>query len=188
MSPERFRGRADLTLSAEGKRQVEAAGERLARDFHIGAIFTSPLKRCLETSAIVETATGLAPRSAPELNDIDYGAWTGRVQAEMAAEQPEAWRLWRESPERVRFPNGEGLHDVIQRVAGLLTRLSDPSSGAVTALITHDSVIRAVVIYALGLQPSLYHRLRVSPASLTELSLVEPLATLVRLNDTGHLS
>src|SRR6516164_1934662 len=102
MSPERFRGRADLKLSEEGKRQVEAAAERLARDFfHIGAIFTSPLKRCLETAAIVETATGLAPRSAPELNDIDYGAWTGRVQAEMAAEQPDAWQLWRESPERV---------------------------------------------------------------------------------------
>ncbi len=187
MSPERFRGRAELELSEEGRRQVEAAAQRLAHGFHIAAIFTSPLKRCLDTAAAVEKTTGLAPRPAPELIDIDYGVWTGRVQAEMEAEQPDAWRLWREAPERVRFPDGEGLGDVIARVGALLARLSDPASGTCTALVTHDSVIRAAVIYALGLAPSFYHRLKVSPASLTELSLLEARPVLVRLNDTGHL-
>lgn len=187
MSPERFRGRAELALSDEGRHQAEAAAARLARAFHLGAIFTSPLRRCVDTAACVEHATGLAPRPAPELIDMDYGEWTGRVQAEMAAEQPEAWRLWRETPDRVRFPNGEGLGDVLTRAAALLSRLSDPGSGTTTLLVTHDSVIRALVIHAMGLSPSIYHRLKVSPASLTELSMVEGHPVLVRFNDTGHL-
>ena len=98
MFPERFRGRADLALSAEGERQAELAAARIARGWAIGGIFTSPLKRCVQTASYLETITGLAARPASELIDIDYGSWTGKVQSEMASEQPEAWALWRDQP------------------------------------------------------------------------------------------
>jgi probable phosphoglycerate mutase len=187
MTPERFRGRADLALSVDGERQASAAAARVAAEFAISAIYASPLRRCVETAAFLEADTGIAPKLAGELVDIDYGDWTGRLQSDMAAEQPEAWEMWREAPERVRFPHGEGLSDVLARAGGLFSRLARSRPGSCTALVTHDSVIRAFVIQALGLQPSLYHRLKVSPASLTELTLVDGRATLTRLNDIGHL-
>jgi probable phosphoglycerate mutase len=44
ISPERFRGRADLVLTAEGRRQAAAAARRIQASWTAVAVYTSPLK------------------------------------------------------------------------------------------------------------------------------------------------
>jgi probable phosphoglycerate mutase len=48
-SEDRFSGRTDIELSAEGRFQANRLSERLA-DNHIIAIFTSPMKRTFDTA------------------------------------------------------------------------------------------------------------------------------------------
>jgi probable phosphoglycerate mutase len=43
ISPERFRGRADLLLTAEGRRQTEAVASRIQVSWNPAAVYTSPL-------------------------------------------------------------------------------------------------------------------------------------------------
>ena len=77
ISPERFRGRVDLTLTAEGQRQAELTAHRIHATWRPAAVFTSPLGRCRATAAVIATPLGLSPRPLDGLIDIDYGEWQG---------------------------------------------------------------------------------------------------------------
>ena len=46
---DRFRGRADLALNEEGLHQAAAAGRRIAGQWQPAAVYSSPLRRAIET-------------------------------------------------------------------------------------------------------------------------------------------
>ncbi len=191
IKPARFRGRRDVPLSADGEAQAQAAAQRLARRSVLGggidAIYASPLVRCQQTASHVSQTTGLTPTTLPGLIDIDYGDWTWREHAEIAREAPDAWRVWKQAPELARFPGGESLQDLAARATGALRQVLEAHTGGTLVLVTHDAVVRVLVIETMGLGLNLYHRLKVAPASLSELCLPENAFELVRLDDTGHL-
>ena len=119
--------------------------------------------------------------------DIDYGDWTWRSHEEMVREQPELWRIWRETPDEMRFPGGESLADMTERATAAMRAAGEAAPDGCVALVTHDAVVRALAIQSMGLPLRLYHRLTVAPASITELDLVRAGPDLVRLSDTGHI-
>ena len=51
ISPERFRGRAELPLTETGHREADATAKRIAASWRPAAIYTSPLGRSVETGA-----------------------------------------------------------------------------------------------------------------------------------------
>ena len=53
ISPERFRGRADLELTPEGRRQAEATARRIRAGWTAAALYASPLSRCLTTAEAI---------------------------------------------------------------------------------------------------------------------------------------
>src|SRR5438874_711357 len=73
ISPERFRGRAELPLTETGHREADATAKRIAASWRPAAIYTSPLGRCVETGAAIGKAAGLTPSVVLRLNEIDFG-------------------------------------------------------------------------------------------------------------------
>jgi broad specificity phosphatase PhoE len=187
IKPARFRGRRDVPLSDLGERHVEAAARRIARDWRIEALYASPLQRCLATAAQISKTTGVEARPLEGLLDIDYGDWTWRTHEEAAREHPEAWKIWRETPDEMRFPGGESLAEMTERATAAMRAAAEAAPDGCVALVTHDAVVRALVIEQMGLSLRLYHRLTVAPASISELDLARAGPELVRLSDTGHI-
>lgn len=74
---ERFRGRADLSLNEVGLAQAEATARRIAAAWPASAVYSSPLKRAMETAKIIAEALALAVQPLAGLMDIDYGEWQG---------------------------------------------------------------------------------------------------------------
>ena len=84
-------GRTDLPLSEEGRTQIRALGETFAGR-RIEKIYTSPLKRCRESAAILQE---VIDRSIPievvdGLAEIDMGEWDGHSFDEIR-EQRSMW-------------------------------------------------------------------------------------------------
>ncbi|MDI6837348.1 MAG: histidine phosphatase family protein, partial [Rhizobiaceae bacterium] len=72
-----------VRLGPAGRKQAERLAERL-RGADIAAIHTSPRERCRETAEAIATACGLpAPQVAAELDEIDFGRWSGSTFAEL---------------------------------------------------------------------------------------------------------
>src|SRR5215470_1338017 len=102
--PKRFRGRAELALTAEGVQQAEALAQRIAREWKPVAVDTSALQRCVRTGARIAEACGVGAVALDGLMDIDYGDWQMRTDDEVAAAYPILYRRWHAAPQLARFP------------------------------------------------------------------------------------
>ena len=113
-------------LSERGRAAAQALGER-RRDDGIEVVFTSDLRRAVETAEIAFAGSGLPVRQDPRLRECNYGELNGRPVAELDAQ-----RLRRvETP----FPGGESYHDVVERTRSFLADLArdEPSRVLVIA-------------------------------------------------------
>jgi probable phosphoglycerate mutase len=185
--PERFRGRAELALTKKGVAQAEALAARIARAWKPAVVYTSALQRCVVTGTIIANVCGAKVIPLEGLMDIDYGAWQMRTHDEIKAEAPEAYRRWRTSPQRVRFPDGESLQDVVARTADVLRLVLERHPTDTVVMVGHDSVNRVILMQFLDQPLSAYGRLAQDPCTLNEVDVEGDDIHVRRINDTSHL-
>src|SRR5438046_8910100 len=107
----RYRGRRDIPLDAQGYQDAVDAARRLSA-VGLTAVYTGPLRRTIATAQIIADAAGVPDlRILHGLNNLDYGAWEGMTADEAAAYDPEAHAVYRPSPNEALCPQGERLLD-----------------------------------------------------------------------------
>ena len=134
----RFRGHSEVDLSPRGRRQAGALARNLPRSFPIGHVYSSPLPRCLETARPLAMALGLTVVVEPRLIDLDYGEWSGRQIAEVAEQFPGDYAAWLAGDLSLRFPGGELLQAVVERMQSFLDEVIECHEGEVVAMVTHN--------------------------------------------------
>ncbi|CRK57409.1 Probable phosphoglycerate mutase [Alloactinosynnema sp. L-07] len=118
-----------------------------------------PESRCAQTAA----ALGLSADPDDRLRDCDYGRWRGRTLDEVAAAEPDAVAIWLTDPGAAPH-GGETLLDLLDRVGGWL---DTPPDGRRTVAVTHPAVAKAMIVRALGADPSAFWRIDIAPLSRT---------------------
>jgi phosphoserine phosphatase len=187
ISPERFRGRADMPLSQLGVRQAAATAVRIAAGWRPVRVITSPMSRAIATGAAIAEATGAPAETSEALHDIDYGQWQWKTHEEVREASPVLFRLWFEEPQLVRFPGGEALQDVVARTADMMRRLTADASSDTFVLVGHDSVNRALLMQLIDQPLSAYWKLALSPCGITEIDIDGGKIRVLRVNETAHL-
>jgi len=185
-SGERFRGRVDLPLDDTGLAQAQALTRRLA-DHPIVAIYSSPLKRAVETARPTAQQLGLPVQPLPGIIDINYGDWQGLSPAEVARAYPDLYRRWLEKPHLVKFPHGESLRQVRLRGMAALKKVTARHEGRAVLLVAHQVVNKVLVCAMLGLDNSHFWRIRQDTACLNVFDYQDGVFTAVLINDTCHL-
>lgn len=176
-------GRAPgVHLSSAGVQQAQALARRLAGGA-LAALYTSPLERAAETAAAIGARLGLEARVAQELNEIDFGAWTGRTLAEL--DQIEAWRQFNHFRSTARIPDGESMVEVQARFLQLIERLTPAHPGDTVALVSHGDVIKAALAHYLGVHLDLFQRIEIAPASLSLVQLCPYGPKVLLVNGSG---
>jgi len=186
MSPERFRGRRDVDLSELGTRQAQATAQRIAREWHPVAIYTSPLRRCLQTAGAIGAACGLSASVLDDLNDVHYGDWEWHTHEEVRARWPELFECWFSAPQLVRFPQGESLQDLVARMANVLRLVRERHADQTVVVVGHSGGNRALLLQALDQPLSAYWRLGQDPCSVSDIELHAHSATVRRLNEISY--
>jgi len=187
ISPERFRGRAELPLSPQGRRQATATAEAIARRWNFAAVYTSPMGRAVETGETIAARRSLKTQPLPALNDIDYGQWQWKTHEEVQGSSPALFERWLNAPDMARFPGGESLADLTARAADAVRLMVDHYPDDVVIAVGHDSVNRAILMQALAQPLSAYWRLGQSPCGISEIEIVADRMRVVRMNETAHL-
>lgn len=142
----RYQGRLETPLSPLGQAQAQALAAALAgKDVH--RIISSPLSRCMQTALPLSVGTGIPIETEPLLLEIAHGTWEGRYRDEIAQNDPERYRTWREHPERVTFDGGESLAQVRARWDAFVARFEPREN---TVLYTHDIVVRIALLERAG--------------------------------------
>jgi broad specificity phosphatase PhoE len=167
----RLAGRDDnVHLSAAGRVQ----GQRLAHSLKrqgIGKIYSSPQPRARQTAEFLAELLGDSVKIAPQLDEIDYGEWTGRSFEELR--RLAQWRDFNSLRSCTRISGGELMIEVQARVLGLMASLCQRHPAMTVALVTHADVIRGALAHCLGMPLDLLLRLDISPASIS-MVVMEP--------------
>jgi broad specificity phosphatase PhoE len=173
----RFQGHTDRPLTAAGRRQAEALADELAASASLSAVYSSPLRRALDTAAVVGGRLGLTQVEVEDLREVDVGGWTGLSRSEVELRHPDAFKRWLEGGEG--WDDGESLTDMSMRVIRALERLAQAHPDEEILLVSHGGPIRAIHAAAAGMD--LYeHRKR---------HRVEPNAQLSRVAvEDGRIS
>jgi len=174
-------GRAPgIGLSARGRSEAEAAAERLAHA-GIAAIYASPLDRAQETAAIIGRRLELPVETNLELNELDFGEWTGQTFDEVRKHP--RWPEWAQHRSISCIPGGETMRDVQRRVVEALIEMREqhPDDGVV--VVSHGDVIRAALVFALGMPLDFYHRIEVATASLSTVRIDASGIRVIAINE-----
>lgn len=182
IDPPRFRGREDVTLSEQGRRQAQAAAAHVAAGWKPTIVYTSPLQRCVQTGQAVASACGISAEALAELNDIDYGAWQWQTHDEVRARWPTEFERWFSTPQRIRFPGGESLQDLDARVAEALRKILQRPATDTVVIVGHDSSNRVLLMQMLELPLSAYWRLAQDPCGLSQIEIDAARVQVVRIN------
>ena len=183
---ERFRGREDLLLNETGLRQAYAAAVHL-RDQPVAAIYSSPLKRTLETARVIANQKRLPVHPHGGLLDIDFGGWQGLNMAEARKQDAELFRVWQEEPHNVRFPGGEGLGDVRERATAAVDDLAARHPDETVVLVSHMVVCRVLMCAMLGLDNSHYWQVEQDLCAVNAFEVSGGSTTVTLVNETCHL-
>jgi probable phosphomutase (TIGR03848 family) len=177
-------GRAPgLHLSDDGRRQADAAAQRIARLKRVTAIYASPLERARETAMPIARARGLALRIERGLLELDVGGWTG-ARLDRLSKRPE-WSTVQRYPSGFRFPDGESFVEMQLRMTATLAHLVDRHRGEVVVAVSHADPIKAALAQALGMHLDLFQRLAVAPGSITTIAYGVLGPTVLGMNSLG---
>ncbi|HEY6740085.1 MAG TPA: histidine phosphatase family protein [Actinopolymorphaceae bacterium] len=165
---------ADGGLTEHGRAQAEQVARALAAlpgfDFH-AEIMSSPAKRSMETASVLASHLGLTVVADERLRNIDVGELDGRSDEE-------AWRTYTEIVERRwaagewsrRFPAGENLRNLSQRLRSALLQAARPEVGSQRGdvLIVGDGVaLRVALPYLIKNVEDAYPHDDMAPCAVT---------------------
>jgi broad specificity phosphatase PhoE len=180
-----FRGRADVGLNELGIRQAELLAKYLS-NWELEAIYSSPLKRALDTANTVARYQTATLRIAEGLTDIDFGKWQSLPEPEVRRLYPDLFDEWHNNPHKVRMPGGEGLEDVRMRAIEVVNSIISRHQGHVL-LVSHRVVLKVLVCHLLGLDNSHFWNIRQDVCGITIFNYADARFVLTRHNDTSHL-
>ncbi len=145
-------GQDDPVLSALGRQQAQAVARSLAGR-HIGAIYSSPLRRALETAAPLSELLGLDVRVLADLREVNLGTWEAGLVHQRISERDPVWdEVWR----RERWdaiPGAEPNEVLRSRVRSAIEEIHARHQQETVAVFTHDGVIAAALSLATGSRP-----------------------------------
>ena len=165
----RLTGRNPGVSLGEAGEEAALATSQVLAGLALQAVYSSPIERTLETACIVARPHGLSPILEPGLTEIDFGCWTGKDLDDLR--HNEHWRTVQLNPARFRFPAGESFVEAQTRAVASVERITEDLGDGTAVAVSHSDVIKLVLAYYLGQPLDLFQRLRIAPASISDLRL-----------------
>ena len=137
-------GHTDLPLCEAGRKQLSEMKAQF-RYPETQFIFSSPLKRCLETAEILYP--GVRPMVIDALTEYDFGEYDGRSAEELHEKSP-IFDRWLAGEPEIKPPFGESNEDFTRRVCSAFARIVEGllKTGTDDAVIlSHGGVLMAIM-------------------------------------------
>jgi len=183
---QRYQGRLESPVSAEGRRQARRVAQSFARG-DLDAIVSSPLRRAHYLADELARVTGAPLQIDNRVTEMGQGIWEGLLVDEIRRKYSDMYGQWYLHPEKVTFPCGENVQSVQERALSTIGDVFERYPLGNVAVVTHSVVIQTLVAAALSLELRHLHQVRVSNAGVTTLCGSETPGSLLSLNATEAL-
>jgi broad specificity phosphatase PhoE len=144
-----FCGHSDPPINARGQAQVKGLIAQLAPE-HFDAIYSSDLRRAVDTAASLAQAFAVPCTTTPNLREIYFGDWEGMTWTKIEGRDADYARRWIELSPRLSAPGGESFTTFEFRILHEIDHLLRLAADKRLAVVTHGGVMRTVLRTFLG--------------------------------------
>jgi len=183
----RTQGLSDGELDPTGREQAVAVAASLESE-NLAAVYSSPLKRALDTAKAIAELHNLTVQIEADLRELNQGDLDGLTFEELRSHHADFLREWLSNPGPLKMPGGESLQELQDRAYACLERIVARHQGSTVAIVSHNFTILSLLCRVIGLDLSKFRRLEQSVAGKSIIEFRENGPVLVLLNDTHHLS
>ncbi|KAK9787846.1 hypothetical protein WJX73_001570 [Symbiochloris irregularis] len=184
----RIQGDSDeATLTPFGEEQAERVRQALSHK-HFDSCFVSPIQRAYKFAQIIWGDRNYPLIPYERLKEANLGWLQGMSNADAARDHPEEFKLWRERPADFWLDKHHNpLNEVFERAKEVWADVL-AAEGTSHLLVTHKSIMRAMMCVALGLPTSSFRAVEINNGGVSIFRINtkgEPM--LVNLNMTAHM-
>jgi probable phosphoglycerate mutase len=169
----------DTDLSLAGINQAKALASHFST-LQIDRVITSPLKRALQTARAISPQ----PTIASEIIETNHGQWEGLPVSEIKLRWSQLYHQWTTFPAQVKFPKGESVHDVYDRIT---TWWDSQAFTGSTIVVSHENTIQMLLVHLLGYSLNELWKFHIPNASITSISLIQGQFSILDTANVSHL-
>ena len=176
----------DAPLNEKGRRQAELLAGYL-NSFHADMIFTSSMKRSIETAKPFLINNDISHYSDSNLDEMNFGKLEGKKINEIKNQLDEIHDRWAGGDIDYKIDGGESPDEVLKRASGYLLPVIRKNINKTMVLILHGRLIRILLSSWLGMGLSRMHEIEHENGAVNYLKFKDGNFETVYLNKTSHL-
>ena len=168
--PDRFHGaESDIGLSEWGARQAALLGQSL-RLVGANALYSSAMRRAIDTAAPIGVSCALEPVAIPTLHERKIGPLSGMSREEGWATYAASKERWLAGDLEHTHAGGESYADIRRRILPIFGELTNRHQGETIIVVAHGVVIRVfLTAFVSGYSPADFDRIAIDFASVNDL-------------------
>jgi len=184
----RVQGWLDSPLSELGHRHAQMLSARIAVEFNVSQVFSSPLTRARQTAAYLGQLLALPLQFEHNLKEQNLGPLSGLTKQEVRNLFPDLEHAWTNNLPRPPITGLESDQTFAQRVQSAVDSiLAHTSVGETIAVFSHGGTLKQMLKNWLNINHGGHLTFTFSNCSLTIVDVYPSYVRLVLLNDTNHL-
>lgn len=186
----RLHGVSESDLSERGRRMAQLMADAM-RGIPLDTIYSSPLRRCLQTAEPLARVSGVPVTPHEGLLEMNFGWFEGtRDYFRWLREKPLLRSFYRKARRTSMALTGESMERFERRVADTWQQLRDEHPNGKIALVSHYGTISQILMVSFGPPQDGPSKMsyRILPASITEIRAENGRLELARMSDTTHLA
>lgn len=184
---QRYYGKTDMPLSRLGVAQIKKIKKNI-EDYPINYIYTSPLKRCIQTADILRGRRSIPIEISQDIIEIDFGSWEGLTIPQMKKRNPRKFNNWLYDFINFKMPDGESVKDMIGRVGYFWRKIIDRHNEGSILIVTHGGPAKVIVMKGLGLPMKNFWHLHIGTGSVSVIESFNNIPMIKAINLWGRLS
>ncbi len=161
-----FIGHTDVNITELGKSQAEAV-KNFLHDWDIDCIYSSDLKRAVDTVTPTALDHGLEIVTDVDLREIWGGDWEGVPFEKIPELFPIEQQRWKNDPIESAPTNGESVRQIYLRVQRFMNKIINQVQGKRVLIVSHATTLRVLECFLRGSLQNWFNIPYVSNASIT---------------------
>ena len=178
----KYLGRTDISLSPKGQKQAGFISGYL-RNKNISVIYSSKLKRVIETATAIAKPHNLEVKQDVGLNEIDFGKWEGMTFNQIRKKYPDLARKYLSDPLNTKIPEGESLLKFRNRINKALEKILAQEKGTIV-IISHAGVNRIIICSLLKLPLSYLWQIKQDIGAINIIEIYKNMNIISLINHT----
>ncbi len=141
---ERWQGWVATPLNAHGREQAEALA-RFLRTIGMSALYTSDLRRAVQTAEILSRMGEFETIPDERLRERSIGDWQGLTLDEMRSWYVDEYAAMLKDADTYRVPGGESREDVRVRMKAAFEDVLKQERGETVGILTHTTALKVLM-------------------------------------------